>query len=201
MCGRAVLLLLLLLLAQQGAVAAHRSSCRWGPEVRGAALPGFLVGHNPPYQATNLSAAKTWCCAMAPRCAGITFHGDGAWATQHYDAMGGKDGADRCQPTRGDYTNTSTWIMLSCSAPPAPAPAPPLPPPPVGWQPEWHIDPATVRIQADQRHLLASSSAQVDLAAQMGEYEEQQLWMVAPAGVNLHNITVQFPDMPGSRAF
>eukprot|EP01048_Picozoa_sp_COSAG05_P022614 COSAG05_NODE_4593_length_1435_cov_1.854815_1_plen_353_part_01 len=59
----------------------------------------------------------------------------------------------------------------------------------------WHVDPLTVRVAADQRQPLPSSAPGVDIAAQMGEYEEQQLWIVAPPNSDLRNITIGFATL------
>jgi hypothetical protein len=172
------------------------TACGFGPEVRGAGLGDFLVGKHPPYDSSSLAAAQAWCCKQGSVCAGVTYHGDGAGATHHYDAMGGSaaGAANKCAPQpKFGGPNTSSWARLPCPEPPPPPP--PIPPPPApapGWAPRWHVDPLTVRIAADQRTPLPSSASSVDIAAQLGEYEEQQLWIVAPADVDLHNVTLSF---------
>ena len=40
----------------------------------------------------------------------------------------------------------------------------------------WRVDPMTVKIMSDRRATFASSSTGIDMAAQRGECERQQLW-------------------------
>jgi hypothetical protein len=110
--------------------------CDYSGEIKASVLGGFLVGTQPPYDGTSLAAAQAWCCAQGPRCAGVTYHGDGAGATHHYDAMAGsRTGVEaRCVPKPGSsLINTSTWARVPCPKPspaPAPPPRPPAPAPP-----------------------------------------------------------------------
>lgn len=103
------------------------SGCTWR-QIQKACLAIWAHGYDrlhPPYNATSLEAAQSWCCAQGPHCAGITFHGGGPQPTQHYDAMG------RCGAIPVNYTDTTSWEKDPCQTKPAPVPpAPPLPPPP-----------------------------------------------------------------------
>lgn len=60
----------------------------------------------------------------------------------------------------------------------------------------WHVDPLSVRVGADQNAPTASSSAGIDIAAQMGEYEARQLW-IHSATYDLFNVSVQFKPLLG----
>ena len=61
-------------------------------------------------------------------------------------------------------------------------------PPPAGLR--WFVDPLSLRVPAHRRTPFPSSAAGLDLAAQLGEVEQQQLWIVAPVDAELTNISV-----------
>ena len=52
------------------------------------------------------------------------------------------------------------------------------------------MDPLSLRVPAHRRTPFPSSAAGLDLAAQLGEVEQQQLWIVAPVDAELSNISV-----------
>jgi hypothetical protein len=65
----------------------------------------------------------------------------------------------------------------------------------VSSQLDWWVDPLTVKIMSDRRKPFASSAKRIDVAAQRGECERQQIWWGANPR-HLTDVQLAFADLP-----